>query len=36
MPEGHRYPPRSLMLALLLIAIAIGIAAGYWVFTSLG
>jgi hypothetical protein len=35
MPEGHRSPPRNVMLALVLIAIAFGIAAGYWVFMSL-
>ena len=35
MPEVHHSPPPArLMIVLVLIAIAVGIAAGYWVFMS--
>ena len=35
MPDArHTPPPARLMLVLVLIAVALGIAAGYWVFMS--
>lgn len=35
MPDRRSEPPRNLMFALLVMAVVVGIATGYWVFFGL-